>query len=107
MEQMDLKRRLYLQSLLKEIPEVQEVYFQPPEDVKLKFPCIIYKWDRTKDLRADDTLYNSRRGYSITIVDQNPDSAIPIIFQKNFPLASFDRSYVSNNMNHWVYNLYW
>lgn len=107
MEHLDLKRRLTLQSLLKEIPKVREVYFQPPEDIKLKFPCIIYKWDRMKEIRADNTLYNSRRGYSVTIVDQNPDSTIPIDFQKEFPLASFDRSYVSDNMNHWIYNLYW
>lgn len=107
MENMDLKRRLYLQSLLKELPEVREAYFQLPEDTHLVYPCIMYKWDKNLEIRADDRLYISRRGYMVIIIDENPDSIIPGIFQRNFPMASLERTYVSDNLNHWVYNLYW
>lgn len=106
MENKDQERRLYLQKLLKEIPEVKNVYFQPPESIKMTYPCIVYSWDMNHDKRADDLLYLSRRGYSVTIIDSNPDSVIPGIFQRNFQQASFERHFVSVNLHHWVYNLY-
>lgn len=104
MEQRD--RRLFLHSLLRELPYLEKVYFQPPESVRLEFPCIVYKWDGNSDKHADDTIYNSRRHYSITIVDSNPDSVIPGVFQKNFTYAKLDGTYTSDGMNHWRYSLY-
>lgn len=106
MEHTDQEKRLYLHKLLKAIPEVMEVYHQPPETIKMEYPCIRYKWDRNKTNHADDKVYLSRRGYLVTIIDSNPDSVIPGIFEKNFSLVQFDRSYVSNNLYHWVYTLY-
>lgn len=99
-------RRLYLQKLLETLPSVEKVFFQPPSTVKLKYPCIIYRWDGEKEFKADDSAYNCRRRYSVTIIDSNPDSVIPDIFHKNFLMSSLDRTYTSDNLNHWVYTLY-
>lgn len=106
MENKDQERRLYFHKLFKAIPGVTEVYYQPPSSIQMHYPCIVYSWDRNYDKRADDILYSSRRGYSLTIIDSNPDSIIPGIFQRNFQQASFERHYVANNLHHWVYNIY-
>lgn len=98
-------RRPYLHTLLCAIPGVTNAYHQPPETVKMTYPCIVYKWDTAYEKRANDGLYNFRKGYLVTIIDKNPDSPIPGIFHRNFPQASFDRTYVDSNLNHWVYNL--
>lgn len=104
MEQKD--RRQFLHLLLKELPYLANVYFQPPESVRLEYPCIIYKWDGNSDKHADDMVYKSKRHYQLVIVDSNPDSVIPDVFQKNFSYAKLDRTYTSDGMNHWVYSLY-
>lgn len=99
-------RRLYLHGLLKVIPNVNGVYYQPPSNTRLVYPCIIYSWDRNDVKHADDQGYLTRRGYTVTIVDSNPDSIIPGIFQRNFTMAKLDRTFTSDNMHHWVYDLY-
>lgn len=100
------ERRLYLQKLLEALPRVEKVFFQPPAKVKLIYPCIIYAWDGENDFKADDIAYNCKRRYTVIIIDPNPDSIIPDIFHKNFAMSSLDRIYTSDNLNHWVYTLY-
>lgn len=43
--------------------------------------------------------------YTVTIIDRNPDSAIPNKVAE-LPLCSFNRFYTADNLNHFVYNLY-
>lgn len=99
-------RRKFLHSLLVELPYLRKVYFQPPESVKLEFPCIIYRWDGNAEKYADDMAYKSKRHYHLVIADYDPDSVIPDVFQKNFTYAKLERTYTSDGMNHWAYSLY-
>ena len=39
---------------LKELLGTNRCYFQPPESIKLEYPCIIYKRDPSDILRADN-----------------------------------------------------
>lgn len=43
--------------------------------------------------------------YKITLIDDDPDSELPDKLE-TFPLCQFDRFYPADNLNHWVYNLY-
>ena len=67
--------RLELQKLLENV--TTNVYFQPPTNVQLKYPCIIYKRDFADTKFADNEPYGYKRRYMITVIDQNPDSEIP------------------------------
>lgn len=98
-------QRLELQTKLENILESSNVYFQPPANIMLEYPCIIYKRDYTKTIFADNNPYHHRKRYQITIIDKNPDSEIPDKIA-NFPLCIFDRFFVANNLNHFVYNLF-
>lgn len=82
------------------------VYFQPPETIKLKYPCIIYNRSAIDTKHADDKLYNHRRRYTVTVIDPDPDSEI---LEKilNLPLCRFDRHYTADNLNHDVFNVYY
>jgi hypothetical protein len=52
--------RLQLQKALKDL-EIMNVYFQPPENVKLKFPCIVYKFTKFEtEHAAVFSLYESQ-----------------------------------------------
>lgn len=97
--------RLNLHEILCDILGSRNVYFQPPESIKLQYPAIIYSLSSMKTKYAEDKVYSQKRGYTVTIVDKNPDS---IISDKMsiLPYCSFDRFYTANGLNHFVYTLY-
>ena len=96
--------RLQLQTMLETL--IGNVYYQPPETVKISYPCIIYTWDKVKTRFASDTPYSWHLGYKVTIIDKNPDSDIP---EKVAMLSKciFDRHYTADNLHHFVFNIYY
>lgn len=97
--------RLELQALLVDVLGASNVYFQPPSNLTMKYPCIIYKRDFVNIEHADNAPYKNKKRYQITVVDPNPDSDIPDKVAA-LPTASFDRFYTADNLNHDVYNLF-
>lgn len=100
-----MERRLKLQTILEELLGSDNVYFQPPESLRIEYPCIIYRWDTGDTQFADDEPYIFMRRYQITVIDRNPDSAIPDKI-RNLPRCIMDRTYVSDNLNHYIFNIY-
>jgi hypothetical protein len=96
-------QRLQLHQLLKTFTE--NVYFQPPTNTQLKYPCIIYKRDFADVKFADDNPYHLTIRYMVMIIDENPDSDIPSKVA-SLPMCLFNRFYTADNLNHDVYNLY-
>lgn len=101
-----MDRRLELHEILSGIQGVKKAYFQPPETVKLEYPCIIYQLQTVWMQSANDYPYKNRDAYSITIIDKNPDSKIHRTLEA-MQLCRFERFFTSDNLNHWVYQLYY
>lgn len=97
--------RLELQSLLEETLGSRNVYFQPPENLSIKYPCIIYARDYADTKFADNKPYNTTKRYSVTVIDKDPDSLIPDKIA-NLPLCVFNRHFKADNLNHDTYNIY-
>jgi len=95
--------RLMLQSLLETF--TPNVYFQPPTNTKIQYPCIVYARDSADTKFADDLTYKFTIRYAITVIDQNPDSEIPLKVA-NMPMSLFNRFYTADDLNHDVYNVY-
>ena len=95
--------RLDLQSLLEAI--TTHVYFQPPENLKLQYPCIIYHRDFAETDHADNGPYRHTLRYMVTVIDLNPDSDIPKKVAM-IPMCSYNRFFTADNLNHDVYTLY-
>lgn len=96
-----MDRRLQLHSLLKTITE--NVYFQPP--TTQVYPCIVYQMDNAWTQFADNSPYRYTKRYQVTIIDRDPDSTIPNKIAA-LPQSSFNRFFVADNLNHFVYTLY-
>lgn len=96
-------QRLDLQALLETF--TPNVYFQPPTNVQLVYPCIIYKRDFAVTEYADDKPYSHTKRYMVTIIDRDPDSEIPDKVAA-MPMSIFNRFYTADNLNHDVYNVY-
>ena len=97
--------RLDLQLLLEDLIESRNVYFQPPESVKMKYPAIVYALSNIENAHADNGVYSSYRHYSVTIIDFDPDSEL-VDKLASIPTCRFERHYPSENLNHWNFSLY-
>jgi hypothetical protein len=83
----------------------ENVYFQPPPNISLSYPCIIYARDGSHVNFADDTLYQHVKRYMVTVIDRNPDSNLPDKVEE-LPWCKFDRFYALENLNHHVFSLF-
>lgn len=103
---MPRKRIPDLNELLKEVLGSDNVYFQPPETCKMKYPCIVYEISKIDTRFADNCPYVHHKRYKVVVIDKNPDSEIPDKLGM-LPMCTFDRFFTSNNLNHFIYNLYY
>lgn len=97
--------RLQLHSLLLGLLGSENVYFQPPSNVEMLFPAIVYRLDNARTEYADNYPYSNTKRYQVTVIDRNPDSLIPDKVAA-LPMNSFNRFYVVDKLNHYVFNLY-
>ena len=98
--------RLDLQSRFEEILGSKNVYFQPPESIKLKYPCIIYFLGDIYTRNADDQHYTMQKMYNVTVISRDPDNTIAESLLQ-YPKTRFDRRYVADNLYHDILTLYY
>lgn len=84
----------------------RNVYYQSPPSVLMKYPAIRYRKVRIDNLHANDGVYSSANQYEITVIDADPDSEIPDRINR-MQSARFIRPYVADNLNHWVFEIYY
>jgi hypothetical protein len=94
-----------LQSNLKALEGVEDVYIQGPGPQTMVYPCIRIARNDSFVAFADNLQYLFKKRYSITVIDRQPDSPIPDLVEA-LPHTRFDRFYVANGLNHFVFNLY-
>ena len=97
--------RMELQSVLKTILGSNQVYFQAPENKKMSYPAIVYELNDIQDIYANNSTYLRHKSYSITLMDKNPDSEF-IEAIANLPKSKFNRFFVTENINHWVFTVF-
>lgn len=102
---MVLRTRLELHDILKSIPGVKKAYYSPPASIFMEYPCIRYELSGIPIQRADNIPYFGCKRYTITVIDEDPDTVIPE-YVLQLPYCSFDRSYVADGLNHFVFTLY-
>ena len=97
--------RLALHEKLCEMLGTRNVYFQPPESVKLSYDAIVYFRDGIQNRHAENGVYNQNDRYEITLISKKPDN--PTTRKLSLlPKCRFDRSYVSDNLYHDTFTLY-
>lgn len=94
-----MDRRLELHEILCSVLGSRNVYFQPPSNVRMMYPAIVYSRNRIENTSADNIIYRQNTSYRITVIDYDPDSEIVERISK-IPGIVYDRSYVADNLNH-------
>lgn len=95
---------LSLKNLLETVG-VAKVYFQPPESVRLIYPCIVFKLDSIDKRYADNIMYKDLVRYEVQLITQQPDTPFVERIVK-LPYCRFDRPFVSDNLYHYNYEIY-
>lgn len=97
--------RIELQRSLEEKIGSRNVYFQPPESTKIKYPAFIYNLSNIRTNKADNIKYKLMNEYTGMYITDDPDD--PVIQELlSLPYTSFDRSYISENLYHNVYSIF-
>lgn len=99
------QRRLQLQELLEELLGSENVYFQPPSQLIMQYPCIIYDWARADSKFADNALYRFTSRYTVTLITRDPSDS-RIMKLASLPMATHERWFAGDGLNHHVFNLY-
>lgn len=98
-----MAQRVELQTLFESF--TPNVYFQPPANVQMKYPCIVYKRAYAMTDFAGNKPYRYEKRYQVTVIDRDPDSGIPDKIAA-LPMCLYDRFFTADNLNHDVFNIY-
>lgn len=94
-----------LRKVMRDISGVENVYFQPPENLQMKFPAIVYERSNIENRAADDSTYSQHEFYDVTVIDKDPDSLL-VFAISTLPRCRYGRHYVSDNLNHDTFTIF-
>ena len=98
--------RLELHSVLQELLGSSNVYYQPPESIKMQYDAIRYSKKTIDSKYANARKYSMIDCYEIIVISRLPDN--PIIKKLlSLPYCSYDRHYVADNLHHDVLTIYY
>lgn len=99
--------RVDLQIELETVLGSRNVYFQPPQSLKMKYPAIIYDFARINVKKANNQPYLKDRNYTVTLVHNDPDNTLVDELLEHFMFISLDRPYVADGLYHYVFSLFY
>lgn len=102
-----MRDRLNFDEKLRELIGSSNVYFQPPESIKLKYPCIVYKLRDIDVKRADNKAYFTTGCYDVTIISKDPDYFLFKKIIKAFPMCRSGGFFTYDNLNHHSYTIFY
>ena len=100
-------RRLNLHEEFCEILRTRNVYNDPPESVRMNYDAIRYKLAGKNIERANDGIYRIVNMYDGVVISEDPDCEVADKILVHFPMCSFGRPYVVDNLYHFPFTLYY
>ena len=98
-------RRLELHNIFQKMLGSKNVYFQPPSNVRMNYPAIVYTRMSLDPIRADNSVHRLSTEYEVVVIDPAPNSKLLHKFA-DFPLCRHTRHYEQDNLNHDAFRLY-
>lgn len=115
---MELRSDLLIQEL-RDLLGTNEVYFQPSMAAGIageepyiftgiEYPCFIIKRTGAYQPKANDKTYLFRSAYEVTYINRDePDPEILRRVGRRFSLCNYQRHFVSDNLHHDVWVIYY
>ena len=99
------QRRIILDNLLRATLGSGNVYFDPPESFKLKYPCIVYSFGGNNDIPADDSIYHRRKRYAMLYITRDADDPM-VDTLDDLKYCRMSRAYTADGLFHYAYDIY-
>lgn len=84
----------------------KNIYFQPPENVQMEYPAIVYSRYNINNRSANNEVYLQGTYYQVIVLDKDPDSEI-VNKISHFPTAKYSRHFTTSGLNHDVFIIYY
>lgn len=80
-------------------------YFQPPSNIRIEYPCIVYHEKDIVTFRADNIDFISHYVYRVNWITSTPDIDIPFKMKQAFHHCALEQIYPSDNLMHYAFTI--
>lgn len=101
------QKRAELGDKLKGVLGTTNVYFEPPESVKLSYPCIVYERSDGDTDFANNLPYRFQMRYRVTAISRKADNPVIRKLAMSLPSIQYSRHFVSDGLHHDVFEVYY
>lgn len=98
-------RRIKVSQMLHNVLGSNNVYFDPPESVKMKYPAIVYRRGKIDTVNADNRKYLGYDRYEVTFIRKDADNEV-LDALLELPCCEHNRPYKASDLYHDVFTLY-
>lgn len=99
--------REQLQTVLGTVLGEGDVYFQPPPNLMLKYPCIVYNLAGIQSEYASDHTYLATRKYLVTYIHRGHDINDVVNRLLALPLCSYSSHFVVDGLYHDSFSIFY
>lgn len=100
------EKRVRLHHYLENVLGSNKVYFQPPESVKMQYPCIRYNLAKVPVIHADDKVYLTNPKYVIVYITTQPDDDMRYTLVNSLGVPII-QTYAKDGLYHYIYEFYY
>lgn len=95
-----------LQKKFEDLLGSRNVYFQPPESLKMQYDAIRFSPSTPNIRYANNVKYSKMKCYEGMVISRRPE---PEVVDKisDLPYTSFGEPYVADNLNHYPFTIYY
>ncbi len=91
--------------LCKEIVgDTVKVYFQPPDNTKMQYPCVVISMSNIPEKKADNIKYIRHYEYTLTLIHPNGNNDI-VDKLMDLKYCTFSSSFKTQGLYHYVFKL--
>ena len=99
------RTRVELDKILRTTLGSTNVYFDPPESFKLKYPCIVYSLGGHNEVFADDSQYYKLKRYTLTYITRDADDPM-VDTLDDLEYCRLNRPYTADGLFHYAFEIY-
>ena len=102
-----MKSRVELQEKLESILGSGHVYFQPPSNIKMVYPAIVYELSGELATKANNNRYIVYNKYTVTHIYKSIRNELKASIMAAFVFGEYDRRLIVDGLYQDVYTIYW
>ena len=103
-----MEGRLSFDEMLRErLGNKVNYYFQPPNNLLLKYPALVYKLDGIHHRHANDGVYTRKHVYHMVLITDNPDNDLADRIDDLPYCRMAGNSYTTDNLYHYPFTIYY